>query len=676
VQEAAMRHLSLWFCAFCVFSWAGAFAQTPPPAPAGGPIPLEAFTKFDEFSGLKISPDGEFIALRTGKYGRSALLFVDIKNKKIVSGIRAPENGEIDSYYWVSKTRLIYTIAERSPGLMQPASTGEIYAINRDGGSTRQLYGYRAEESSLDTRLATRKASYASPELLSTLKNDDDHILIAEYPWRNAGAVWVYNPDAKPLISRLEVFSGKKQQLDMAPLAGAQLLLDHDDNVRFALGLNERQKVAVSWKPQPKAAWTSFELEGFRDESVVPQRFSLDNRSVYLTGVREGEKFDALYRLDLETKQLERVHAFPDAGVDGVITDFTDREIIGVTGYGERQTDYWLLQDNPAAQTYQALQRAFPQQRVTVTSNTDDGRLVVVFVDSDVNPGDYYLFDTVSKRADFLRAGRIWIEPKQMRPKEPIALKARDGLELHGYVTRAAGDGSHPMVVLPHGGPHGIRDSWEFDWEVQLLASRGYSVLQLNYRGSGGYGMDFQRAGYHEWGGKMQDDIADATRWAVEQKIAPADRICIYGASYGGFAALMSAAREPDLYRCAIGYAGVYDLELMYKSGDVPDSRQGVAYLERVLGTDVGQLRAQSPSFNAQNIKVPVLLIHGKADWRADYEQAQHMKAALEKSQKKVEWLVLGREGHGIYDEESRKEVYERILQVLDANLSARAGTP
>lgn len=657
------------------FVCASVCAQTPA-APPAGPIPLEHFTKFDEFGGLKISPDGQFVALLTGKYGRTALLFVDLKNKKIVSGIRAPQDGEIDEYHWISPTRLIYMLAQRQPGRVRPTPTGEIFAINRDGGSSRQLYGYRAEESTLDTHLPTRKASYATPELLSSLKKDADNILIAEYPWRNAGAVWKYNPDAKPLISRLNVFSGKKQQLDMAPLAGALLLLDYDDNVRFALGRNENQKWAVSWQPEPRSDWTSFELEGFRDESVTPLRFSTDNRSVFLTGIREGETLDALYRLDLQTKQLDKVHAFADAGVDNVITDFADREIVGVTGYGAHQTDHWLVQDNPAAQTYQALQRAFPQQRINVTSSTEDGQVVVVFVDSDINPGDYYLFDTVNRRAEFLRASRIWIEPKQMRAKESIAMQARDGLQLHGYVTRPAGDGPHPLVVMPHGGPHGVRDSWEFDWEVQLLASRGYAVLQVNYRGSGGYGMDFQRAGYREWGAKMQDDVTDATRWAIEQKIAPADRVCIYGVSYGGFAALMGAAREPDLYRCAIGYAGVYDLELLFKSGDVPDSLSGMAYLDRVLGDDVAKLRAQSPMYNAQNIKAPVLLIHGKEDWRADYEHAKRMRAALEQNQRKVEWLALSQEGHGVYDENTRREVYERILQFLAVNLSASPGTP
>ena len=658
---------------------ARAVAQTPAEAPPAGPIPIESFTRFDEFSDLKISPDGEFVAVLTGKYGRSAILFMELKTKKGLSSIRVPDDCEIDEYHWISPTRVVYTIAQRQRDRVRPTPTGEIFAIDRDGNSARQLYGYRAEQSTMDTRLATRKASYATPALLSALQHDPDHILIAEYPWRNAGNVWYFNPDAKPLISRLDVYSGKKQQLDMAPLAGATLLLDHDDNVRFAYGETDEQQPAVSWKSAPGAAWSSFELSGFRADTVTPRRFSADGRSVYLTAVRDGETYDALYRLDLQTKAVEKVHAFADAGVYDVITDFAEREIIGVTSYADRESAHWLLQDNPAAQTRQALQRAFPNQRVNVTSHSADGRLVIVRVDSDVNPGDYYVFDTVSKRADFLRAGRIWIEPKQMRPKEPISLNARDGMQLHGYVTRPAGAGPHPLVVLPHGGPYGVRDWWEFDPEVQLLANRGYAVLQVNYRGSGYYSLDFQQAGYRDWGGKMQDDLTDATRWAIEQKIAPADRICIYGTSYGGYAALEGAVREPDLYRCAIGYAGVYDLELMLQSGDLPDSNWGKAYLERVLGSDVAALRARSPAYNAQSIKAPVLLIHGTEDGRADFEHAKRMRAALERSQRKVEWLALAREGHGVYDETTRRQVYERILQFLDANLrtpAARAETP
>jgi hypothetical protein len=201
-----MRRLSPLLFAFACFS---ALAQTPAAAPPTGPIPLEHFTRFDEFSGLKISPDGEFVAVLTGKYGRSAILFMELKSKKGVSSIRVPEDCEIDEYHWISPTRMVYTIAQRQRENVRPTPTGEIFAINRDGSSARQLYGYRAEQSSMDTRLAARKASYATPEILSALKKDPDHILIAEYPWRNAGNAWYFNPDAKPLISRLDVYSGR-----------------------------------------------------------------------------------------------------------------------------------------------------------------------------------------------------------------------------------------------------------------------------------------------------------------------------------------------------------------------------------------------------------------------------------------------------------------------------------
>ena len=341
-----MRHLPLLVCVlFC----ASAFGQTPPAgAPAAtGPLPLEHFTKFDQFGGVKVSPDGEYYAMLTGKYGRSAIMFVEIKSKKVTGGVRAQSDCEIDEYHWISPTRVVYSEAQRRVGSVRPSPTGELFGVNRDGSGIRQLYGYRAGQETIGTKLATRKASYASADYLGSLKKDPNHILIAEYPWRNCGTVWVFNRDAKPLISRLDAYSGDKKQLDMAPLAGASLLLDHDDNVRFAFGRDEAQKYAVAWKPQPDSDWTSFELAGFRDETVFPSRFSSDDRSVYLTGVRTGEKYDALYRLELQTQQLEKVYAFEGMDVAGAIADFAGREVIGAFGYAERETDSGCSRTTP-----------------------------------------------------------------------------------------------------------------------------------------------------------------------------------------------------------------------------------------------------------------------------------------------------------------------------------------
>ena len=638
-------------------------------------IPIEQFTKFDEFGTVKVSPSGDFIAVTSGRNGRSQLSFIDLKERKGVGGIRTTEGTEIDDFHWVSATRLIYMLAERDYRIKQPVPTGEIFAIDRDGKNHQLVYGYRAGQSSTGTHLKVREASYASADLISALKADDENILIAEHPWRLKGSYWRYDRDARPKVLLLNTFNGKKRSLGTVPLAAASVLVDNSDQVRFAVGRNEKFQLAVTWKPTAQAAWTSFDLPGFREQSVVPRRFSSDDRSVLFTGVHEGQTFSALYRLDLHTQQVEKVHGFEDSDVTDLISDFANREVVGVMGYSDRPLHHWLAPGDPAAKLHLALQRAFPEQDTWITSTTTDGSLAIVFVNSDTNPGDYYLFDTAAKKADYLRSARQWIDPKSMRPKQSVRFEARDGENLHGYLTQPVGAGPHPLIVLPHGGPYGMRDTRDYDWEVQLLASRGYSVLQVNFRGSDGYGIDFQNAGMRQWGALMQDDLTDATRWAIDQKLAPADRICIYGASYGGYAALMGAAKEPKLYRCAIGYAGVYDLELMYSSADIPLWKSGVAYLEEALGTDMADLRSRSPTHQAARIEIPVLLIHGKEDWRADYEQATRMKKALEANRKKLEWMALGGEGHGVYDEATRRRMYERILTFLDANLMNPAGT-
>jgi len=235
------------------------------------------------------------------------------------------------------------------------------------------------------------------------------------------------------------------------------------------------------------------------------------------------------------------------------------------------------------------------------------------------------------------------------------------------------------MVVLPHGGPFGVRDTWEFDWEVQLLANRGYAVLQVNYRGSPGYGIDFERAAYGEWGVKVQDDIADATRWAIEQGMASRERICIYGKDYGGYAAVMAVAREPDLYRCVIGYNGIYDLELA-RSADTGDGGKAV---ERAFGSELKQLRERSLTFdalgivdaapNVRSVKVPVLLIYGNDAWYKDSQHGSLMKTALQRNGKQVESLEVVRHDEELYNGSTRAEVYERILKFLAANLNDAA---
>jgi dipeptidyl aminopeptidase/acylaminoacyl peptidase len=267
------------------------------------------------------------------------------------------------------------------------------------------------------------------------------------------------------------------------------------------------------------------------------------------------------------------------------------------------------------------------------------------------------------------------IDPARMAKIVPFSFKARDGLTLYGYMTMPRDGGKNlPAIINPHGGPIGIRDDWGFNGEAQLLASRGYLVVQLNYRGSGGYGQAFEDRGHGEWGAKMQDDLTDATRWVAAQGYADPSRICIYGGSYGGYASLMAVAREPDLYKCAVGYAGVYDLEMMYHKGDVSSRESGKRYLRRTIGTDESQLHARSPAFLADRIKAPVFLAAGLKDERAPPEQTAAMRDALKAAGHPAEEVILEpNEMHGFYAEDAQFNLYTKMLGFFDKYIGPAA---
>jgi dipeptidyl aminopeptidase/acylaminoacyl peptidase len=289
----------------------------------------------------------------------------------------------------------------------------------------------------------------------------------------------------------------------------------------------------------------------------------------------------------------------------------------------------------------------------------------------DKNPGTYYSFDTETNKAKYLLERNDWLAKKELATVLPYKFNARDGLELHGYLTLPNGKEAKnlPLVVNPHGGPHGPRDYWQFDWRAQAIASQGYAVLQVNFRGSGGYGKKFEKAGYLQWGGKIQQDIIDATHWAVKAGYADKERICIYGGSFGGYSALMSSIIEPDLYKCTIGASGVYDLPLMYADGDVPTSLWGKKYLDTVLGGNNEDLLKYSPVHQINNLKAPVLVIHGTADVRTPISQAEALIAALENKKHKVSKLIVDDEYHGFIKEKNRLDAINKIVDFLEEHI-------
>jgi dipeptidyl aminopeptidase/acylaminoacyl peptidase len=254
-----------------------------------------------------------------------------------------------------------------------------------------------------------------------------------------------------------------------------------------------------------------------------------------------------------------------------------------------------------------------------------------------------------------------------MAKRIPMRFKASDGLELEAILTVPRGTSMEnlPMVLVPHGGPHGVSDTWYFDGDAQFLASRGYLVLQVNYRGSGDRGYAFEDAGYQKWGTRIQQDLIDGVKWAEAQHYADPKRVCVYGGSFGGYSAMMSVIRAPGLFKCAVGYAGIYDLGMMYKKGDIHESESGRSYLRTAIGTNEAVLDANSPDKLADKIDVPVLLVHGEDDQRAPFAQAKAMRAALDAAHKPYEWLVKPGEGHGFYNEQNNEELLQHLQDFL-----------
>ena len=333
---------------------------------------------------------------------------------------------------------------------------------------------------------------------------------------------------------------------------------------------------------------------------------------------------------------------------------------------------YHFLKDGGLEVTFlKTLLAKYPGRSISVMNYTDDGQQAVVVISSDREPPSLYIFNTKDGTIRHRIDAYPWLKPTDLASMRPFWFQASDGVEIQAYLTLPNVEKKQglPMIVLPHGGPHGPRDMWGYNPEVQFFANRGIAVLQVNFRGSGGFGKKFEKSGYRKWGGRIQQDIVDATRFVMDRGIAAKDRTCIYGASFGGYSALQAPVVAPGLYQCAVGLVGVYDLDLLYNDGDVRMRKAGRNFLEEVIGRDEAELRKFSPVFHAEKISLPVFLIHGKLDFRAPIEHAYRMRDALKKVGRDPQWLVMDKEGHGFYKSENRSIMYNQILDFMKPHL-------
>jgi dipeptidyl aminopeptidase/acylaminoacyl peptidase len=632
------------------------FAQTPKPHD------VEDFIRKPKFNDIKISPTGEYYAATVPVGRKTGLIIVRRSDSKVTATMGVPgDQTHVADFEWVSNDRVIMSSALKMGALEAPQRTGELFGVNADGSKADMLIGFRRQGSSLGSAIGDSKTQAVFAEVIDDLPGDDKNVIVAITP---------FTRDPYTRVEKMDVFTGRRVQIAQVPVRNAQFLTDNAGQVRFALAMEVDHTYKLFYRAGDKAEWKLMSSSFKSGLKETPLGFSPDDGTAYLR-VQHEQGPDSIVAWNIAEDKRTEILRDDNTSPSPLYAHGQLEGFHLMDGLPRRA---FIDEQSKIAKLYRKLEKAFNGQSVAVTSMTDDGKLALVAVWSDRNPGDFYVFDTTTNKADYLLSASDWIDPAALASVKPVAFKARDGLDIHGYLTSPVGAEAKnaPLVILIHGGPFGVYDAWRFDPEAQMLAAHGYAVLQVNFRGSGNHGVGFERAGKRQWGGKMQDDITDATKWAIAQGIADASKICLYGASYGGYASLMGVAKEPDLYRCAAGYVGAYDLPTMHTAGDIQDRKSGENFVFEWIGPKE-DLAAVSPNRMASRIKVPVFLAAGGQDQRTPMKHTEMMEKALRAANVPVEAIYYPTEGHGFYKTENEREYYGKLLTFFQRHLGGRA---
>lgn len=627
-------------------------------------IPIEDFAKKSEFKDARISPDGKHVAFTYEDGQQVNLAIMDLEDRKIVMSFDSGEEREVAYFFWGNNERVVMLQQNITGWLDGEEKEAKLVAGNIDGTKRVQLWGFQ--------RSGIRP--------ISINESDPEKILIGKYHWSER--------DVK--LHRMDIYKGEiyYNSDSPRPFGGDDAVIRSID-----VDLNDVPRVAFEYDPKEEEDWDDdvsrvhlknkngdwqiidLEKKRQRPPAISGVGFNLTNDKYYFLSNYDLDHDGVLglFELDLNTQKIKLLFRNPDVDISSGVFGASG-EVIGVY-YEPGYPSYYYLDDpsvSDEVKFHKSLRASFKNQKVSMSNYSEDETLTVVNVSSDKNPGDFYLFNRETSKAKYIASSMPHIKPSQMSSVEPFIMQARDGLKMYGQMTIPSGKELKdlPMVVFPHGGPYGATDRWGFDWRAQLLASRGYLVLQLNYRGSGGYGQDFELKGNTEWGAKMQDDLTDATLWAVKQGYADKDRLCIHGISYGGYAAMHAAVKEPDLYQCSIPEAGLYEINLQWEKADSfrNNTRAGEIYKARSFGTEEGVLRERSPAYHADKVTAPIFLIHGEKDVRVPIENAYLMEKNLKEAGKDVQTYYKP-DGHGFHVIEYRVESFEMIFDFLEEHI-------
>jgi dipeptidyl aminopeptidase/acylaminoacyl peptidase len=612
----------------------GAFEIVASPAASAAdeaPIPVRDFFRHPERGYFRISPDGKTLAFLQ-PYERRMNIYV----QPIAGGeprrLTDETARDIPDHFWKGPERLVYVKDFGGD------ENFHVVAVNKDGSGLKDLTpfdGVRAE-------------------IIDQLRDFPDLLLVG------------LNKRSKEVFDayRLDLRTGDLVLVAENPGNITSWLADHAGNIRGAQ-TTDGVNTSFLYRDGASGPFRTVLTTSFRD-SFSPLFFTFDNKSLYAAS-NLGRDKQAIVLVDPATAKEQKVlFEHPDVDVDSLAFS-RKRKVLTTISYVTWKPQRKYL-DAETEKLFAALEKQLPGYEFGIQSTTDDEDRFVVAAYNDRTPGTRYLYDSGADKLTKLGDIAPWLPETKMAGMKPIEYKSRDGLTINGYITLPNGKEPKnlPVIVNPHGGPW-ARDVWGWNPEVQMLANRGYAVLQMNFRGSTGYGRGFWQASFKQWGLKMQDDITDGVNYLVKEGIADPKRVCIYGGSYGGYATLAGVTYTPDLYACAVDYVGVSNL-FTFLNTIPPYWRPFLDMMHEMVGEpekDKALLTATSPALNADRIKTPLFVAQGARDPRVNIDEANQMVKALKARGVDVPYMVKENEGHGFRNEENQFDFYEAMERFL-----------
>jgi len=667
-------HRLVWLvCLGALSAASGAMAQTSKPSTSPANIPVVDFFKQPALQAPSLSPSGKKIAVIIGtNSGRKGLAVADIATPTKFLGVAQFEDADIRSFAWVNDNRLVFDAVDFQAGLGEQLGSG-LYAVNADGTDFLWLIertgNYRVMGNPSKRPLPNRH------RLFAVLDDGTDDVVVQRYNFLDNQRV----PGSTLLKLNTKTLE-LKTMISSVPEAAQSWVLDRNGIPRALLASDGKSGIKVQMRTGNSNEWTTISQSDQFDSSAAsfePFAFDYDDQLWVKARLNNPEKTTALFRYDTKTNAIESKPLFSLKGFDfegSLIFDGKSRKVLGINYTSDAPGTVWF--DESLKRIQEEIDKQLPNTINEIScKRCASAQHFVVRVSSDRQSPMFFLADRSTLKLQLIGAERPWLDSALTAEVDFVRIPSRDGMEIPTYITKPKGKGPFPTVVLIHGGPHVRGSVWGFNPETQFLASRGYLVVEPEFRGSLGYGETWFRAGWRQWGLKMQDDMTDAAKWAVSKGLADANRVAIAGGSYGGYAAMMGLIKEPSLFKAGLNFVGVTDIEMLYTIGwsDTAGSTWERFGMPKLIGDrekDIEQFRKTSPLLLAHQIKQPVFMAYGEDDLRVPLPHGTKLRDALIKSgNTQVEWNQYANEGHGFLLEKNKVDFYSRMEKFLAKHL-------